>query len=531
MRFWPFGNRGATPPAAAPARPQQAARASHATLAGMRRAPGSGFARLYLAAAQDRLMADMPMSLRSANAEIRPALKILRARSRHAAQNNDYAKQFLRLIRNNVPGPSGFGLQMRVTNPDGTQDVRANATIEESFAKWSRRGVCTVDGQLSRADLERLFARTLAVDGEVLLRHVRGWRGNAWRYAVQVLTVDLLDENLNVPVGGSISNGDYRLPKGNEIRMGVERDGWGRPVAYHLLTRHPHDDFVSMFGRRYERVAASEIMHAFVAEEIGAARGVPWMHAGMRRLAMLGGYEEAELVAARTAASKMGFFTSENGETEELTGDAPAGDGDLISEAEPGTFEKLPPGVDFKSWSPEHPTQAFPAFLKSMLRGFASGVGVNYNALASDLEGVNYSSMRHGALQDRDEWKTLQDFQVAAMGLPIFEAWLDMGLLAGAIGNFPATKFEKFNAPEIVGRGWQWVDPKNDAETAEKQIALGINTRQRLCAERGIDFADTVAQLRIEREMLEAAGLYRPPGTSPAAQAQPDPTAGDAGND
>ena len=38
------------------------------------------------------------------------------------------------------------------------------------------------------------------------------------------------------------------------------------------------------------------------------------MAAALTRLKMLDGYEEAELVAARTAASKMGFFTSPDGD-------------------------------------------------------------------------------------------------------------------------------------------------------------------------------------------------------------------------
>jgi lambda family phage portal protein len=513
MRFWPFSKREA--PSPAPAKP--------------RAFPAPRAKRLYTAASQDRLMADVPSGIRSGSADLRPSLRVMRARSRHIAQNNDYAKSFLRLVRNNVVGPDGFGLQMRVKQPNGEPDKDANDQIEAAYATWSAKGVCTVDGGLSRADLERLLTRTMVVDGEAFLRHVRGWRGNSSRYAVQVLSPDLFDETLNVPLGGGIGGGTYRLPRDHEIRMSVERDSWGRVVAYHVLTKHPYDDYVSMFGRKYERIPAEDIMHMFVPEELDAvspaARGVPWMHAGLRRLSMLGGYEEAEVVAARTAAAKMGFYVSENGEAEEIEGDGQTSEGDLITEAEPGTFERLPPGVSVEEFSPEHPTQAFPFFVKAMLRGFSAGAGVSYNALANDLEGVNYSSMRSGTVQDRDEWKTVQDLVASRICYPVHSAWLEMALLAGAIGNLPAAKFEKFDCADFVARGWGWVDPKADIETAEREIALGVNTRSRVCAQRGLVFKDVITQLAEEKAAMEKAGIWHEPKPAQATGAAPEPPA------
>jgi capsid protein len=56
------------------------------------------------------------------------------------------------------------------------------------------------------------------------------------------------------------------------------------------------------------------MIHAFLPERAMQTRGAPWMSPVIADLKMLNGYREAELVAARVGASKMGFFTSPTGD-------------------------------------------------------------------------------------------------------------------------------------------------------------------------------------------------------------------------
>ena len=60
------------------------------------------------------------------------------------------------------------------------------------------------------------------------------------------------------------------------------------------------------------------------------------MSASLKRLKMVGGYEEAELTAARVAACKMGFYVSPDGQG--FTGNEVDSSGSLIEKASPGTF-------------------------------------------------------------------------------------------------------------------------------------------------------------------------------------------------
>jgi lambda family phage portal protein len=258
------------------------------------------------------------------------------------------------------------------------------------------------------------------------------------------------------------------------------------------------------------------MIHAFRQDRIGQTRGTPWTTTAMTRLKMLGGYEESELVAARISASKMGFFTSEAGD--DYQGNGEDGDGTIRMELQPGTFEQLPAGVEFKPFDPQHPSTAFRDFEKAMLRGIASGLGVSYTSLANDLEAVSYSSIRQGLLEERDFWRTVQFWMIEHFCQPVYERWLRQALDAGAL-NLPAAKYFKFRSTQWVPRGWQWVDPRNEAEAQITAINAGLMTRTQALAERGLDIEDVLRERQAEDEMIAEFDI----NLTGAAPAQPVP--------
>ena len=450
--------------------------------------------RNYQAASVNRLTADWALSYKSADEELRYSLATMRSRSRDLARNNDYARKYFKMCVVNVVGPNGITFQNKSKDPSGKLDKQANDMIEEAFSRWSRKETADIGGKLSHFDQQKLYIETAARDGEVLVRMVKGF-DNEFGFTLQFLEADYLDENYNE---------ELRDGHGSYIKMGVEFNKHQRPTAYHILTKHPGDSTYYRYGRTYERIPAEDIIHTFVIERPGQSRGVPWMHTAMTRLNMIAGYEEAELVAARVAASKMGFFTSPDGDG--YVGDDKDDNGNIITEAEPGTFNQLPRGIDFKPFEPTHPAGNFPFFIKSMLRGISSGLGISYNSLASDLESVNYSSIRSGSIEERDQWKIVQSWMIESFCQPVFENWLRMALLSGAI-PLPMTKFRKFNAPHWNVRGWQWVDPLKDVKANVDAINNGLKTRSQIVAEQGYDLEEIFEQLKQEDELAATYGL------------------------
>lgn len=455
--------------------------------------------RNYTAAKNHRLLKDWPTTGGTADAEIYSALRPLRIRSRHLAKNNDYAKRFFNLLKTNVVGPKGIGLQARSKDERGQLDEADNNHLENEWKNWGKKGVCTVDGKLSFVDCQKLFMETVARDGEAIVRKIKNWPGNRFKFALQLIEPDFLDHELN-----------KTLPGGNTIRLGVEFNKWRQPVAYHFKKQSAALNIFSESANvydRYEGIPAGEIIHEFIIERIGQSRGVPWLHTAAKRLHMLGGYEEAEVVAARTAAAKMGFFKSDTGE--EYVGDEEDPEDTTkapVMNAEPVTFEELPAGMDFVKWDPDHPTSAFEAFVLAILRGAAAGLNVSYVSLANDLRGVSYSSIRQGALDERDGWRTLQGWLIEHFLADIWENWLTMGLTSGAL-NLPPRKFEKFNSVIWQPRGWQWVDPKKDGESNERDVVNGFRSPQIIAGEQGHDLIEVYEQIAAAKELAEKYGL------------------------
>lgn len=472
--------------------------------------------RNFQAAQPSRLSPDWLTSGRAIDAYLRQGLPALVARSRSLARNNDYMKQFLRQVRRNIVGPRGISLQVKAREDNGRLDTGANGVIERSFAEWSKKGNCTVCGRMSWLELQWVCSQAVARDGEILIRLVRGFP-NKWGFALQLLETDCLDVMYN-----------RALPDGGEIRMGVEMNAWGRPVAYWVLTRHPGLDGMWNGAVRHERVPAAEIIHLGIPEYPGSTqtRFMPWGHTAMIRLQMLGGYEEAALAAARAGASKMGFYQDKEPDAYGSSEDHPVdADGDLIADSEPGHFERLPYNVEFKDYDPTYPHGEMQPFMKIVLRGAAAGLGVSYNGLAGDLESVNYSSLRGGAQEERDEWQLLQQWMIGGMHGPIFEAWLSQSMLTGALA-LPFRKFDKFNAATWRPRGWDWVDPESDLQANAGQVGLGVKSRTQIAAEKGRDLEEVLLEIKAERELAaelgvdlaDVTGLIKPLGKPPGVK-------------
>lgn len=440
-----------------------------------------GFMRSYAAAKTTRLELGWVTQPTTIIDDLKQGLRILRARSRESCQNNDYSKRWVCLLEENVVGDMGIKLQ-------------ADPAIEAAWKAWGKKGVCDVTGTLSWIDAQKFWLKATARDGEILVRLVRS-PTNGFGLALQFLEVDRMDETHF-----------ETLSNGNTISMGVERDGNLRPVAYHLRTpgRQP-GSFLSNIGPT-ERIPADEVIHGGIHERADQPRYAPWNSAALIRLQFLSGYEEAEIVAARSASCKMGVLEQDQDATGEYTGDKEDVEGHPTIEAAPGTFPSLPPGYHLKPWDPTHPTTAFKDFMKAVLRGIASGLNTSYHALTSDLESVSFSSLRAGELKERDTYRSTQRFMIETFCERVFEKWVSMASLLGQI-PLNAAQVEAGVVHTWQPRGWAWVDPLKDINANIMAIQHGLGSRTMFLAERGLDYEEIMAQLAKENELAQSLGL------------------------
>lgn len=456
--------------------------------------------RNFQAGAINRLTADWnPNSLTSFDYELWRTLRTMRRRSRDLCKNNDYARKFLQMCVSNILGPQGIRLQVRATDSKDRPNRQLSTRVEKAWTEWGKKKTASVSQRQSWFDLQRLFVVMLARDGEVLV-HKRVMP-NKFGFSLKLLNVDMLDENYN-----------RRLANGNRIIMGVELDPDDRRVAYWLRENYAGLLLPTPTTWTYKRVPAEEILHCFVQEDTEQTRGVPWLFTAIFRLRQLGAYEEAEVIGARIGASRMGFYKKPVGtEVEMVNRDAPP----PVDEIEPGQFVELPDGWEVESFHSEHPHTNYSDFVKSVLRGVASGLGVSYNGLAEDLEGVNFSSLRAGLLGEQSNWRVLQKWVSENFHEDIYPVWLESALLTGAVTVRPR-ELPQIQDPQWQPRGWPAVDPVKEAQAQQMRLAMGIEALSDLAAEAGDDFEEKLQRRRQDRELMEQYG-EKPPSFGAAS--------------
>jgi len=463
-----------------------------------RKKPPAASKRSFAGAQQTARYSDFRWSNLSADAELESVLTILRGRARNLERNSPHAKRYLQLMQDNIVGPSGFSLQVRAKSSNGKGlDKFGNDAVEGMWKSWAR--VCTADGLMSIVELERMAVRTWGRDGEVILQRRRGPKYGKLGLAYRFIEADQLDETLNRVYPGTK----------NRIRMGVEIDEDERPIAYHLLTQHPGETvWLAGNNRKYVRVPASEIIHVYVKSRAGQTRGEPPMSCVMTDMKMLNGYREAEMTNRRAAASKMGFFEREDG-SGPVTGvaDSEDADGQLEMEVEPGKMTVLPIGYKFNSFDPNGSSTDYVGFERQIIRSIATGLGPSYFDLGMDLEDVSYSSIRQGALSDRDFYRGMQGFFVSRLMVPIYIDFLNHALDFGDSG-IPPRRFDKFfEAAAFRPRGWSWVDPEKEVNAAIKMREGRMNSLTRIVGEQGGDFDEIAQEIADEEQQLETMGI------------------------
>jgi lambda family phage portal protein len=449
----------------------------------------AGARNTFKGAELSRLWYDWIASPISADQEIYNDFSRLRGRAREMRRNHPLVRQYMSMLSTNIIGADGMQLRPRVRNRDGKINKTLNESIKEAWDDWSDE--VTVDGLMGLVDLQHQLIECLAVDGETCLRKIRSYPDNRYRFALQSIDPDLLDHQFFRAAGEGV----------NEIRLGVEVNDWGRPIAYWFWDRHP-TDLYNTGSRKRMRVPADEILHIYRPDRVNQTRGTTWLNSVMFPAKMVDGYVEAEVVAARTGAAKMGFFEVKDGAEY-----VPPKPGERLSiEAQPGQFEALPPGYEFKPWTPDHPGTAFPSFLKAIVRWIASGLRVSYNTLANDLEGVNYSSLRSALLTERDEWRKLQRWWARRVLKPIYAEWLEFAQLSGQL-YLDSRDWNSYMRVLFMPRGWAWVDPLKDVNASIAEIDNALTSRQRVLDEQGLDFETIAEELSEEQKLIEELGL------------------------
>jgi lambda family phage portal protein len=403
------------------------------------------------------------------------------------ARNNPWVASAVQgLVANAV----GAGIKPRSLHPDSAVRER----LHDLWRRWTDRADSS--GLTDFYGLQALALRAMVESGECFARLRFSETGNG----LPPLAIDLLDrEQVPTDLHREVSGGA-------RVRAGIEFDAAGRRTAYHCYRNRPGDALAPM-ALDTVRVPADDMAHLFQPLAAGQLRGITWLAPILLRLHELDQYEDAALVKAKVAALFTGFIRDPDGTVAGLN-NGTAVNGVLNVGMEPGSLIPLPPGADVQFSDPADPGD-YGAFVKNHIRAIASGLGVPYELVSGDLEGVTYSSIRAGLVEFRRRIEQLQHaVLVFQFCRPVWERFVRLAVLAGAID---ARGFDRDPAPwlavEWLPPKWEWVDPLKDARAEIEQIRAGLKSRGQSIAERGYDAEAVDAAIAADRTREDRLGL------------------------
>lgn len=428
------------------------------------------------------------LSSRAANSpEIR---KKLRERGRYEADNSCHGSGLGRSLPVHVVG-IGPRLQVKTEIPAW------NRQIAEAWRDWAKK--------TRLAAKLRTMVRSRMFDGESF-----GLMATNPKLRTPVkLDLKLIEtEQIGTP--------DLYWDEANAVD-GIRFDEFGNPIEYHLLKDHPGDLFA--LSQEYERIPADSVLHWFLGERPGQARGVCEMQPALGTMAQLRRWIVAVLGAAETAALHAGVLETQNDPDDE---EAPE-PFDTI-DLERMMIVTTPAGSKLSQMKPEQPGATFQAFKQEELKDVGRPVQAPYAITAGDSSPYNFSSAKMDFGLFRLARIVERQDCVEVVLDPLFEAWLKEARLIP--GLLPAELDIATVPHEWHWPGWIEIDPVKEATADTERLEHNTDTLASVCAERGLDWEEVLEQRAKEMaKWEELRKQYSLPAAVPPAEPQPAPPA------
>lgn len=475
-----------------------------------------------------------PLS-QDANADIIPDLPALRERSRDLVRNAPLAGGAIGTMVANVvgtglsPRPAPDHVALGIT-PEAAQ-AWGEAALRE-FKLWGESCNADITRALNIYGLQGLAFRSTLENGDCLaILTDKPAPGSPYTLAVQLVEAD------------RICNPDRGQDTATRM-AGIEIDGDGATLAYHVANQHPYTYRTGSAALAWQRVPAAPTRtgrrNALMLMDklrIGQVRGVPKLAPVIEPLKQLARYTEAELQAA-VIAGMFAIFVKMDPEAFETLFDDDArasivrnattwdGTVDGGSTEGPGRAVNLLPGEEIDAQNPGRPNSEFDPFCQAILRQIGVGLELPFEVLIKHYTS-SYSAARAALLEAWRFYRGRRDWLATAFCQPIYEALLEEAIAVGRLaapGYFADPRLRKaYTTCQWIGDGPGSIDPAKEISAAKERVALGISSRsEEKMAYDGGDWRATHRQLAEEEAARKKDGLAVVPAPAGATAADPE---------
>lgn len=457
-------------------------------------------------------------------------------RARDVTLNDGYAAGVVAIHKDNI-----VGNQFRLNSqPDAdVLGVDDDAWLQEFQLQVEARFNNTADstrhwldasGMNDFTSLIRQAIGMFLVHGEVLA--VAEWIDNAKRpYATAVQMIS--PKRLSNP---------YNLADDEHFQNGVERDVYGRALAYHIREAHPFDFRQPEKNYRWKRVEAEtawgrqQVIHIIEQLLPDQTRGISEMVSVLKQMRMTRRFQDVELQQAVLQATYAASIESDLPPQliAEIMGANPnapsfgeAAKSMLSSilhhratnnlQLDGARIPVLHPNTKLNLQQLGQPSGVGSSYEQSLLRHVAAGLGVSYEQFSRDYTQTNYSSARASMNETFKFMQSRKKMVADRFATAIYRLWLEEQI---NLGNIPLPKGKRkmwiYKNPEIfdalakcswIGAARGQIDEMKETQASILKVKFGLATMEMEAAKYGLDWREVLKQRKREQDFVKELGI------------------------
>lgn len=457
-------------------------------------------------------------------------------RARDVTLNDGYAAGVVAIHKDNI-----VGNQFRLNSqPDAdVLGVDDDAWLQEFQLQVEARFNNTADstrhwldasGMNDFTSLIRQAIGMFLVHGEVLA--VAEWIDNPKRpYATAVQMIS--PKRLSNP---------YNLADDEHFQNGVERDVYGRALAYHIREAHPFDFRQPEKNYRWKRVEAEtawgrqQVIHIIEQLLPDQTRGISEMVSVLKQMRMTRRFQDVELQQAVLQATYAASIESDLPPQliAEIMGANPnapsfgeAAKSMLSSilhhratnnlQLDGARIPVLHPNTKLNLQQLGQPSGVGSSYEQSLLRHVAAGLGVSYEQFSRDYTQTNYSSARASMNETFKFMQSRKKMVADRFATAIYRLWLEEQI---NLGNIPLPKGKGkmwiYKNPEIfdalakcswIGAARGQIDEMKETQASILKVKFGLATMEMEAAKYGLDWREVLKQRKREQDFVKELGI------------------------
>ena len=398
---------------------------------------------------------------------------------RFELENGNIAGPFRR-VKKNVVG-HGIRLNAEILGDDpGSKEFpkitteqaeSTNDAAEKYFEIWNREADKRLIQPFYGSDgIQGIVEHALLRDNECLVVGRTSARvDRIIPYCLEVLESD----RLQTPPG------EFGNP---QVQNGIKFDLEGAPKAYFITRSHPGNTISGLRDNDFEEIQAyndngtKKVMFLFNPIRPEQTRAVSLLSSALKDVQDADRYMEAIKMGALEDACLFGTVTTEDMDGWDNQNVASGSDDyERIHEFSPNEIKYLFPGEKLDVHRPSGPGVEIDKFLNQIWGGPANALDIPPEVFMQKWGGMNYSNARTVLLQFQATCRERQRFLINNLNIPVYENVFRWFVSKGIVSapSFYSRKYD-WLAHSWIAPGWQWVDPKKEADGKAIEVDLGV---------------------------------------------------------